>query len=473
MGRVTIRRGIPPLFIGLTLLLSSCSQDETPKVQIGAAKHAPVSEVVEAPATVGARASATLRSPASGTVAKLYVQDGDKVDKGEILAKISSPQAKDQLKQARKAERQASKPVRLGGGAAVPSITLAGLGGTSSLDRKVARDFARARAAAREISDTQVRKQLLTAIDGAQERHRAQRAALDQVTQNIARSINQVLSQVSGQIGAGLGGLASSMSSLQAASTTQAKTAVKIAETTVDGLVIKAPFDGIVTLGGPSGGGSADLGALIGRLPAGLAGSAAGPSGSGGASGSPANGGGIATGVPVTAGDAVVSVTDVSELTLSADVDETDVLLVSPGVKAEVELDAVSGATYRAKVAGVGVTPKEGTTGGVSYPVRLDLGKGVYDDGGGAPVPKPGMSAVVRLTVRESPDAVAVPAASIVTSGRETVVWVVRADGSAERRVVKLGAQGDAVVEVARGLTAGERVVVKGADTVRPGQRLT
>jgi multidrug efflux pump subunit AcrA (membrane-fusion protein) len=470
MGRVTIRRGIPPLLIGLTLLISSCSQDETPKVQIGEARHAPVSEVVEAPATVGARATATLRSPAAGTVAKLYVHDGETVDKGEILAKISSPQAEDQLKQAQQAERQASRPVRLGGGVAAPSIRLASLNLTSSLDRKVARGFANARTAARKIKDRQVRAQLLAAIDSAETQHRAQRAALNEITQGLTRSVNQVFSQVSGQIGAGLGGLASSMSSLQAASRTQAKAAAKVAKTTVKGLVIKAPFNGVVTLGGPSGGGSPNLGSLIGQLPAGLAGQAGSAAGGAGAS---TSGGTVATGVPVAAGDAIATVTDVSKLTLSADVDETDVLLVTPGVKAEVELDAVSGATYRAKVTGVGVTPKEGTTGGVSYPVRLTLGQGAYDDGGEAPVPKPGMSAVVRLTVRESPDAVAIPAASIVTSGKDTVVWVVRGDGSAERRVVKLGAQGDASVEVARGLSAGERVVVKGADTVRPGQKLT
>ncbi|WP_248962274.1 efflux RND transporter periplasmic adaptor subunit [Sphaerisporangium perillae] len=471
---MTIRRGIPPLLIGLTVLVSACSSDETPKVQIGEVRRAPVSEVVEAPATVGARATATLRSPAAGTVAKLYVHDGETVDKGEILARISSPQAQDQLEQARKAERQAAKPVRLGGGVPAPSIRLAGLNLTSSLDRKVARGFAKARAAARKIKDARVRAQLLAAIDAAETQHRAQRAALDQITQNLTRSVNQTLSQVSGQIGAGLGGLAASMSSLQAASKTQAKAAVKVASTTVKGLVIKAPFDGVVTLGGPSGGGAPDLGSLLGQLPAGLggqAGAAAGSSGGGAATGT--SGGTVATGVPVAAGDAIVTVTDVSELTLSADVDETDVLLVARGIRAEVELDAVTGATYRAKVAGVGVTPKEGTTGGVSYPVRLTLGEGAYDDGGEAPVPKPGMSAVVRLTVRESPDAVAVPAASIVTSGRETVVWVVRGDGTAERRVVKLGAQGDAAVEVARGLSPGERVVVKGADTVRPGQKLT
>jgi multidrug efflux pump subunit AcrA (membrane-fusion protein) len=472
MGRVTIRRGIPPLLIGLTVLLSSCSQDETPKAQIGEVRRAPVSEVVEAPATVGARATATLRSPAAGTVAKLYVHDGDTVGKGKILARISSPQAEDQLEQARQAERQASRPVRLGGAGPAPSIRLAGLSATSSLDRKVARSFAKAREAARKIKDVQVGARLLAVIDAAETQHRAQRAALNEVTQGLTRSVNQVLSQVSGQIGAGLGGLASSMSSLQAASRAQAKAAVKIAKTTVKGLVVKAPFGGVVTLGGPSGGGSSDLSALIGQLPAGLAGQA-GTGSPGGAARASTSGGTIATGVPVAAGDAIATVTDVSKLTLSADVDETDVLLVTRGVKAEVELDAVSGATYRAKVTGVGVTPKEGTTGGVSYPVGLTLGGGAYDDGGDAPVPKPGMSAVVRLTVRESPDAVAVPAASIVTSGKETVVWVVRGDGTAERRVVKLGAQGDAEVEVARGLSTGERVVVKGADTVRPGQKLT
>ncbi|MFB9251361.1 efflux RND transporter periplasmic adaptor subunit [Sphaerisporangium melleum] len=471
---MTIRRGIPPLLIGLTLLVSACSQDETPKVQIAEVTRAPVSEVVEAPATVSARATAVLRSPAAGTVAKLYVQDGDTVRKGQILAKIRSPQAQEQLKQARAAERQAKRPVRLGGAASAPAIRLAGLTGAPALDRQAARGFARARAAARKVEDRRVRAQLLAAVDAAQTQHRAQRAALEQITRNLTRSVNQILAQVSGQIGAGIGGLATSMTSLQAASRSQAKAAAKVAGATVKGLTIKAPFGGVVTLGGPAGGGP-DLGSLLGQLPAGLSGqagaAAAGASPGGAASGS--SGGAVATGVPVGAGDAVVTVTDVSKLTLTADVDETDVLLVTRGVRAEAELDAVAGATYRAKVAGVGVTPKEGTTGGVGYPVRLVLGAGAYDDGGAAPRPKPGMSAVVRLTVRESPDAVAVPAASVVTSGQDSVVWVVRGDGTAERRVVKLGAQGDALVEVARGLAPGERVVVRGADAVRQGQRLT
>jgi hypothetical protein len=329
--------------------------------------------------------------------------------------------------------------------------------------------FTTARREARKVPDAKVRKRLLAAIDAAERRHRAQRAELAGVVDGLNRSVNGALSQVSGQIGAGLDGLADSMGTLQAASRAQAGTLVRAAQTAVDGLVIKAPFDGVVTLGGPSGGGGAGLGGLLGALPAEAAGQAAAlPSGLTAAGGSA---GQIAAGVPVAAGDAVVTVTDVSELTLVADVDETDVLLVEDGVRAEVELDAVPGAVYPAEVAGVGVTPKEGTTGGVSYPVRLPLGEGAFDDGSPAPRPKPGMSAVVRLTVREAPDTVAVPASAVVTSGRETVVWAVRG-GVAERRTVRLGAQGDASVEVLSGLSPGERVVVRGADTVRQGQQV-
>ncbi|MGW5262017.1 efflux RND transporter periplasmic adaptor subunit [Microbispora sp. NPDC004025] len=462
------RRGIIPLLA--VLLAAGCSSPEPSKTQVATVTRTTVSEVVEAPATVGARATATLTAPAPGTVARLYVQDGDTVKKGQILARIGSPQARQQLSAARKADRQAARPISFGGAGGVPaSVRLPRLRLPASLDAHVARSFARARKAARSIGDRKARARLLAAIDAAERRQRAQRRALGEVLDGLTRSIDQSLSQVSGQVSAGLSGLSASMASLRAASRSQTRAAVRAAEQTVDALVVRAPFGGVVTLGGASSaGGAAGLGALVSQLPAGLAGQA------GAAAAAPAgrSGGTIATGVPVAAGDPIATVTDVSVLTLSADVDETDVLLVREGTRAEAEFDAVTGGTYTATVTGVGVTPKEGATGGVSYPVRLRLGRGSYDDGGAAPAPKPGMSAVVRLAVRRSENATAVPASAIVTSGRETIVWAVRG-GRAERRVVRLGAQGDAVVEILSGVSPGEHVVVRGADAVRPGQSLS
>lgn len=459
---MTLRRGIPPLLVFL-LALAGCTADEPSNIQIAEVGRAPVTEIVEAPATIGARASALLRSPAQGTISKLYVRDGDQVKKGQLLVKINSPQAEDQLKQARKAATLPKTPqLSLG----TPTIRLASFD-TKAFDRQVRKHFDRARAEARKVEDAQARKQLLSAIDLAQAQHKAQGRALSKITADLNRTISGVLSQLTGQLTSGLGGLTSSMSSLQAASKTQAKAAVKVAETTVKSLTIKAPFSGIVTLGRASGGSGATSGlsGLLSQIPGGQQLPAV-PS-----SGSSSGGTPVATGVPVSAGDSIVTVTDVSTLTLAADVDETDVLLVKDGTTAAVELDAVPGASYTAEVTGVGVTPMESSTGGVSYPVQLKLGGGTFDDGAKAPTPKPGMSAVARLTVRESQEAVAAPASAIVTSGRESIVWVV-AGGAAQRRVVKLGAQGDALVEVLSGLTVGDRIVVKGADSVRQGQQL-
>ncbi|WP_160150301.1 efflux RND transporter periplasmic adaptor subunit [Nonomuraea solani] len=447
---MTVRRGVAPLLV--LLALTGCTSGEPAAVQLADVRRAPVTEVVEAPATIGARASATLRSPAQGTIAKLYIREGDAVRKGEILAKIRSPQAEDQLRQARQASKMASPAASFGPAVRLPSFD------TGAFDRKVATHFAKARREARKVGDRQARKQLLSAIDLAQAQHRAQSRALASITAQLNRSISGILSGVTS-------GLSSSMASLRAVSTSQAKAAVKAARSTVKSLTIKAPFAGVVTLGRASGGGGpSGVESLLSQLPGGGAQLPSLPSG-GSSSGSP-----VATGVPVSAGDSIVTVTDVSRLTLDADVDETDVLLVEKGDKAAVELDAVPGATYTAAVTGIGVTPMEGTTGGVSYPVRLTLGPGAFDDGSKAPTPKPGMSAVTRLTVRESPSAVAAPASAIVSSGRESVVWAIR-NGVAERRVVKLGAQGDAVVEVVSGLSVGDRIVVKGADSVREGQR--
>jgi RND family efflux transporter MFP subunit len=171
----------------------------------------------------------------------------------------------------------------------------------------------------------------------------------------------------------------------------------------------------------------------------------------------------------VRSGQLLLRVTDVSALTLTAQVDETDVLLVEPGVVATAELDAVPDATYAAKVTTIDPTPSTSTRGGVAYTVRLSLGRGTDEDGTTAPEPRPGMSAVVDLLVRTATDAIAVPAAAVFRDGRRDAVWVVRND-IARKRLVRVGAQGEDVVQIVEGLKGGERIVVRGADRVRDGQ---
>ena len=68
-------------------------------------------------------------------------------------------------------------------------------------------------------------------------------------------------------------------------------------------------------------------------------------------------------------------------------------------------------------------------------------------DGERSPQPRPGMSAVVELRVRSAESAVSVPSAAVVRDGERDAVFV-EADGAYRRREVRLGAEGEDVVQV-------------------------
>ncbi|MCW2605688.1 MAG: efflux transporter, family, subunit, partial [Frankiales bacterium] len=212
--------------------------------------------------------------------------------------------------------------------------------------------------------------------------------------------------------------------------------------------------------------GGGDLSGLLGSLPSALQGAAGAALGGGGgaAPGASTTTNDLSPGSPVGAGTPLLTVTDLSSLGVVAEVDETDVLLVKPGTKADVELDAVPGTAYTATVRSVDLAPTTSTGGGVSYRVRLALAKADV-------VPRPGMSAVVDLQVREAPGVLSVPSAAIVRDGAQDVVFVVD-DGRARRRAVTTGAQGEETVEVLEGVREGERIVTRDADRLSDGDEL-
>jgi multidrug efflux pump subunit AcrA (membrane-fusion protein) len=103
--------------------------------------------------------------------------------------------------------------------------------------------------------------------------------------------------------------------------------------------------------------------------------------------------------------------------------------------------------------------------------VRLSLGRGTMPDGSAAPTARPGMRGLVQLRVHTARHTVAVPAMATFRDGARDAVWVVK-NGMAHQRTVRLGAQGERLVQVVEGLKAGERIVVRGADEVRDGEQV-
>jgi HlyD family secretion protein len=425
---------------------AGCTRGREPDVAVATVGTADVVEIVSAPATVTARAHATLVAPAEGRVADLYVRPGQTVRSGQRIARIESPSARQRLADARRADARAA--------AAGPGDTsVSGLTGfQGQIDAAAEAAFAASRTAAAQ-APADVRRQALESIAEAEQRYAAARA-------EAGRSLRQ-LEQ-------GLGNIGRALSSVTEAQRVQTRAAVAVAQQAVDRLMIRATISGTVQLGGGTPTSAADgAGDLIGQLPPALQGQAQQALGDGGSS-APTE---ITVGVPVSSGTVVAQVFDTSTLGLAADVDETDVLLVRRRVVADVELDALPGARYSAVVTSVDIAPTSSTRGGVTYRVHLRLRGGVLADGGDAPTPRPGMSAVANLRVRQAKQAVAVPAAAVVREGARDAVWVSRS-GKAELRLVRLGAQGDDTVQVVEGLKVGDVVVVRGADTVKAGQRL-
>ncbi|MFP5218180.1 MAG: efflux RND transporter periplasmic adaptor subunit [Actinomycetes bacterium] len=429
------------------VLLANAGEDP-PRVQVAEVVQAEVVEVVEAPGNVTARATATLTSPADGVVEAVLVRDGEAVTKGQVLVRLSSDSAQERLHAAETAAANAAA-ARVD----VPRADLSAL--QDSLDAAAAASFAAGRAAAAQVQDPERRAAAERQVADAEHRYAQSSAA--------ARAAVE-------QVNAGAGSIESALNAVGGAQRAQAQAAVTAARGVVDALTVVAPIDGVVTLGGVESGGS-DLSGLVGDLPADVQGQAEALLG-GGAGAPRTTAAELAVGQPVSSGTALLTVTDVSGLGITAEVDETDVLLVEPGTPATVEIDAVPEATYTASVTSVDVAPTPSTRGGVAYRVRLTLDEGRTGDGEPAPTPKPGMSAVVDLQVRTSgDDRLSVPTSAVVRDGGEDTVLVVR-DGEVDRRTVRLGAQGEDRVEVLTGVEAGERVVARDADRLADGDRV-
>jgi len=438
----------------VSLTAAACTSSDT-GIALDTVRTATVVEVVDVPASVTARAVATLTAPADGTIASLAAEPGSTVAKGAVLAVIDSPAAQKRLTDAKAALSAAS-----GGVGAVRVADLTRL--QDHLDASAADAFTAARSAAGEVADDKVRAALLAQVNVAQKQYES----TAQTTRAIATQVQQGVASLSAAVGA-----------LGAAQRAQAKAAYDVAAATVDALTLRAPIAGVVQLARPAAGTASDpLAGLLGAVGASGGVAAAGVGGAGAATASSPNTAVagvddvLMVGDQVSAGTAVVTIVDVSEIGLVGEVDETDVLLVNPGITASVDLDAAPGVNYEATVGTVDLLPTPSPRGGVAYRIRLSFSPPKAGTTA-PPTPRPGMSAVAHLRVRTAANAVSVPAAAVFSSGGHEAVWVVR-DGRAVQQQVVVGVQGEDLVQISDGLQSGQQVVVAGTDRVTAGEKL-
>jgi membrane fusion protein, multidrug efflux system len=84
----------------------------------------------------------------------------------------------------------------------------------------------------------------------------------------------------------------------------------------------------------------------------------------------------------------------------------------------------------------------------------------------------PGEFVIARLILGDRPNAVTVPARTVMQGPQGTYVYIIKPDGTAERRPVEVGPTQDGLAVIDRGIAAGNHVIVDGQYRVINGAKL-
>jgi membrane fusion protein (multidrug efflux system) len=152
---------------------------------------------------------------------------------------------------------------------------------------------------------------------------------------------------------------------------------------------------------------------------------------------------------------------DLEVVKVQVEVEERHVSLVRVGSVARVIVDAYPARTFQAKAVRIvhALDPRSRTLG-----VEMEIPNADH-------LLKPGMYARVELVIDRHPDTILIPGEAVVTDGETSSVFVVR-EGVVERRPVVTGVGEGTAVEITKGLSGDEQVIVEGKELVREKQKV-
>jgi RND family efflux transporter MFP subunit len=364
------------------------------------------------PSNIQAIEEAALYARTSGYVRERYVDIGDRVTAGKVLAQIDTPELDQELSQARAALAQ----TRSGLAQAQASFTQAQANlqhARASLDQSKANEgFASA------TSDrfSRLEQAELIAHQDADEKRTAHVAA--RATSAAAQANVEAMQANVGALEASIGAARASVAASEA--NVQRLTALQSFQR------LEAPFAGIITVRG------IDRGALI-------------TSGSGSGASPP-----------------LFRIARIDTLRIFVNVPQTFVRSITPGQEAKVLVPEYPQRTFVGTIA---------STAGALDPTSRTLLTEVRlrnDDR----ALMPGMYAQVKFSVPPSDEVWVVPATAIVTRAAGSQVVAVRGDGTVTFLGVQLGRDFGQSVEIVSGLSGHERLVVSPPDGLKDGVRV-
>ena len=442
----------------LALGAAGCSGDDRQTVEVEPVTGGEVTQTVSAPAAVEAAATQDVAAAVSGVVVAVKAEDGGTVKRGQTVLRLASTQVDLAREQAAAAQAAAAGV----GGVAVDGNGDATLASTqravADLDRSTKPRLRQARRRAERIDDREQRVAALAAVDAVEASYQATRAALLQAGRSLAATQDATAESLSRA-------LSQAVSSATSAQRLQAQAAAAAAAQQADNLVVKAPFGGVVQFGEAAASDGAPLPADLPPELAGLAGSIGGMGGGEG-------GGTLRVGAPVVAGQTLFSVFDVSDIYVTADIDEVDAPQVQLGQRATVLVDAFPDVPLEGTVERMAVAATPTTAGGVGYPVRIRLlGPAEPDVESPLPSLRVGMTASAEIVTLVEQSDLVVPSRALLRRDGADIVFVVR-DGRAVQVEVDVAALGEDRAAVSGELSTEDDVVVSGYEELADGDEV-
>jgi HlyD family secretion protein len=177
--------------------------------------------------------------------------------------------------------------------------------------------------------------------------------------------------------------------------------------------------------------------------------------------------------------DVILEISNLEGMEALVDIDENDIVSVSIGDEAEIEVDALPNVKLKGRVTEIANSAKSSGAGTTDEKTEFEVKVAVIDPVGEL---RPGMTASAEIVTKVCDDCLSVPIQSVAVrtldqigaegeeEGDETrftpdsegfveIVWVV-ADGRAHARQVKTGIQSETHIEIADGLEDTDQVVI-------------
>jgi HlyD family secretion protein len=399
-------------------------------VQTGAVDQRDLATVVSASGEVRPKTYVNVGANAFGKITRLFVKEGDKVKKGQLLAQLENVQPAADVA-AQKATVDANSTDAVAADAAL-NTSLADAERAKADAERAQLDWQRAQGLYKD--------QLIAKAD-----YDAKKAAHDsaqaQVVQAIAR-VNQAKAQLQSAHG----------------HITQAKATLLRFSDALRKTEYLAPYDGVVT-----------------NLPV-------------------REGETVVVGIQNSPGSTLMTIADMSVITAEVRVDETDIVNVKLGQPAEVEIDAIPGKTFKAHVSEIGdnailrstgVSTSQTTSGSQEakdFKVTVTLDNPPENL-------RPGLSATAKITTAQAKNVLSIPIQAVTmrrkseleTTGKKDTVQAAEPDKSKADKdeqiqgvfkvikqgrsmkvqfvPVKTGITGATDIEVTDGLQKGEQIV--------------